>query len=142
MIRTFRDALRRRRLGLHHAWIWSRSTAPGPDGETRDERGARAFQALFGDGQPPPDGLIIADDMLTRGLLSAARSAGIAIGKDVRIASHANKGSPVLEEWADRLTRIEVDPDEIVEAMFDLLEAFMAGQSKGATCISIKPTLR
>jgi len=140
MIRTFENALRRRHLRLHDAWIWSRSAAPGRDGETRDVRGACAFQALFG-GHQHPDGLIIADDMLTRGLLSAARSAGIAIGRDVRIASHANKGSPVLAEWADRLTRIEVDPDEIVEAMFDLLEAFMAGRSDGATCISIKPKL-
>ena len=142
MVRIFKDALRRRHLRLHDAWIWSQSAAPGRDGETRDERGARAFQSLFGGGPVTPDGLIIADDMLTRGILVAARTAGVEVGRDVRIASHANKGSPVLEEWADRLTRIEVDPDEIVEAMFDLLEAFMAGRSKGATCISIKPTLR
>lgn len=142
MVHIFKDALKRRHLRLHDAWIWSQSAAPGRDGETRDERGARAFQALFGGGHKTPDGVIIADDMLTRGVLMAARTAGVEVGRNVRIATHANKGSPVLAEWAGRLTLIEVAPDEIVEAMFDLLEAFMAGRSAGAAYISIKPRLQ
>jgi DNA-binding LacI/PurR family transcriptional regulator len=96
---------------------------------------------LFG-ALPHPDGLVIGDDILTRELLTAAVGAGVRVGQYLRIASHTNKGSPTLREWAGRLTAIEVDPDEIVEAMFGMLERLMDGEEVEQQTVIVKPRIR
>ena len=141
-IQAFRDALQRRHLSRHDAWVWSRSLAPGRDGATRGDHGARAFQALFGGSQRVPDGLVITDDMLTRGLMLAAGNADLQVGRDLRIATHANSGSPVLAEWAHRLTHVEVDPDDIVDAMLGMLERLMNGEAIEKQTVFVKPSVR
>ena len=45
------------------------------------------------------------------------------------IASHANKDSDALADWEDKLILIEVDIQEIVEAMFSILERLMANDT-------------
>lgn len=141
-IRSFRDALQRRHLGRDDAWVWSRTLAPARVGATRDDHGARAFKTVFGGSGRVPDGLVITDDMLTRGLLLAAGTAGLQVGRDLRIATHANTGSPVLTEWADRVTRVEVDPDDIVDAMLGMLERLMMGEAVEEQTVVVKPVIR
>lgn len=125
---VFAESLAHLGLPQKEEWIWEDRTKLGEQTETRGQLGARALRALVGDRSAPhPDGLVIADDMLTRGVLAAARQQGLNLGETVKIASHANKGSPALEEWAGQLTLLEVDPDAIVEAMFGMLERLMNG---------------
>jgi DNA-binding LacI/PurR family transcriptional regulator len=75
----------------------------------------------------PPDGLIVMDDMITDGIMKALCDLNVRAGRDVRIATQGNAGSPILRCWEDRLTIIESDPARLVESMFETLDAILAG---------------
>jgi DNA-binding LacI/PurR family transcriptional regulator len=85
-----------------------------------------------------PDGLVIVDDMMTTGVLTAFRELGIAAGKDVKIASHSNATSPQLFGWERELLIWEVDAGEIVTAMFALLDRLMAGERPDEPTITVE----
>ncbi len=70
-----------------------------------------------------PDGVLSGDDMLTAGFLGAVHEAGVALGEVLQLATHANAGSPTLLGWEPKLIQLEVSPKEIIEQLFDLLEA-------------------
>ncbi len=100
--------------------------------ETHQQQGYKTALAVFASAEnapggvaAPPDGVVITDDMMTLGALAALQNQGIAPGRDVRIASHANIGSPALLGRESDLTLIEFDSSEVVVALFDLLEAAM-----------------
>ena len=88
-----------------------------------------------------PDGLVIGDDMMARGVLTALQSLGVEVGRDVKIATHANKNSPTLQQQSG-VTRLEIDPAEIVETTFSLLETLMNGQTPPAAEIVLPPRAR
>ena len=95
--------------------------------ETNQEQGYRTATEVFGATDcAPPDGIVITDDMMTSGVLVALHKRGIRVGQDVRIASHTNRHSPVLFGHEDALTLIEVDPEEIVRALFTHLDRLLA----------------
>jgi DNA-binding LacI/PurR family transcriptional regulator len=74
-----------------------------------------------------PDGIVSCNDMFTQGMMAAFRELGVCLNAQVRVASHANKGSSALLGVEKDLYLFEVDPAEIVQAMFTLLEAQMNG---------------
>lgn len=74
-----------------------------------------------------PDGLILSEDQLTRGALAEMELMGVQAGRDVQIASHANRDSPTLMGFEPRLHLIEIDPQDLVDAVFDTLETLMRG---------------
>jgi DNA-binding LacI/PurR family transcriptional regulator/DNA-binding transcriptional ArsR family regulator len=76
-----------------------------------------------------PDGLICTDDMLAQGALMALERHGRRVGEDIHVATQANRGSPALLAWEDRITRLEFDPAEIVATMFEALGALMRGET-------------
>ena len=88
-----------------------------------------------------PDGVVIDDDMMTRGALTTLGKLGLRVGRDIRIATHTNRGSTVLAGHEDELTLIEVDPAEIAEALFSLLETLGENQTPEQPVIEIKPHL-
>lgn len=139
-LRTFAAELRRHGLRRKSAWVWDHRAPNKDDGITREEQGNRAITDLFADGRKEyPDGLLIADDMMTRGALVALRQRGLAVGREVKIATHANTGSAVLHGYDTELTLIEVNLNEVVEAMFGMLERLMDGQDAGDVTVVIKP---
>jgi DNA-binding LacI/PurR family transcriptional regulator len=75
-----------------------------------------------------PDGLIIPDDIIASGACGRFAAEGIHSTKQLQIAVLANKGSSTLADWQESLILIELDPLEVVEAMFSLLESLMARQ--------------
>lgn len=77
----------------------------------------------------PIDGLLCEDDMFTRGALAALHQASIGLDGKLLIASHANKGSSALKSYENRLILLEIDPDEVVDAMFTLLEPMMKNKA-------------
>lgn len=89
-----------------------------------------------------PDGVFIAEDSTARGVLTAFQKLGIEIGKDVIVASHLNKGSDILLGHEDELILVDVDPAEIVQAMFNSLESLMRGDYMAETYILIHARLR
>ena len=108
------------------------------------EQGYDTAFTAFGPGTPPgarPDGIAVLDDMMALGALQALQQLGVRVGRDVRIATHANAGSPALLGWEDRLTCAEVDPGRLVEKMFALLEAMMEGQEPEERRVLLQPTL-
>ncbi len=76
---------------------------------------------------PLPDAVISTEDTATRGLVAALRQAGLQPGRDLRIVTSENKGSPVLDPYADGLTRIAFDPADVIRAALDMLGTLMDG---------------
>lgn len=77
-----------------------------------------------------PDGLLIADDIMARGVLSHFARQNILPGRDITVCSHANKGSFALAEWEDVLLRVEFDPEQMAAAIFAMLEDLMSGKPR------------
>lgn len=110
--------------------------------ETHQQQGYRTAYEVFDDpAHPRPDGIVINDDMMTSGALSALHRLGVRPGQDVLIASHANVGSPMLFGYQDQLLLVEVDPAEIVDALFDLLDRALAGQPLPPAPVRVAPRL-
>lgn len=108
---------------------------PVPQDEQQDfrEESARKFlsQSGWGNGGDSnghlPDGLLITDDVMASAILPILSSCGVRIGQDLKICSHANKGSETLANWESRIIRVEFDPEDMAAALFDVLEAAMGG---------------
>jgi len=94
---------------------------------TNQEQGFRAAFETF-EGEERPDGLVIMDDMMTRGALVVLEQKGLEIGRDVQIATHSNHGSSVLRPYEEQLARLEIDPAAIASAMFAMLESLIEGR--------------
>lgn len=166
-VTLFRAELESRGLAYDPAWVWEQHifepADPDQPFETHEEAGYRAMkQWLVASGQQVgvsgqqsavsdqpagvasqfPDGVLITDDMLTRGALVALRRAGVTPGRDVQVATHANKGSAALLGHETELIRLEVDPEEIARAMIGLLDKALAGQASPTDVVTIKPQLR
>jgi DNA-binding LacI/PurR family transcriptional regulator len=110
---------------------------------TLQEQGYRtALEVFGGGGTDKPDGIVSTDDMMAHGALVALQKLGVCVGEHVKIATHANRGSPVLLGWEDDLTVIEVDPAEIVQTMFEMLEMLMDGKTPPERRVSIKPRVK
>ena len=112
------------RLSLHYL--------PTPGGLTTASHQEQGFQTATEVFSSPrqewPDGLVISDDMMTQGALVAMRELRVRPGIDVKIASHANRGSPALIGLEKDLTLLEFDPAEIVNTAFSMLEDLMSGR--------------
>ena len=106
---------------------------------SHQEEGYGAVMRAFSDSSPiRPDGLVIVNDMMTLGVLAALRQIGIRPGIDIQIASHSNPGSPVLYGWENQLLLWQVDPEEIVTAMFAILDRLMAGETPDKPVVYIE----
>jgi len=92
-------------------------------------------------GKLPFDGLVSADDMFTRGALTALHQHSISFKNGLLIATHANRDSPALSGYAKDLILLEVDPVEVIDAMLKLLESMIRGGSKQIKKVYIKPHL-
>ena len=122
--RKGREAL----AALGCARIETLALGPGDVGEPRQRLGYLWGRALLARPAPEwPDGILSHDDMLTLGLLGAMHEAGVAPGRPIRLATHANADSPTLLGWEGSLIRLEVSPARIVARLFDLLEDAMDG---------------
>lgn len=89
-----------------------------------------------------PDGVIIADDMMTDGALVAFEELGIRVGKDLKVVTHANVNSPILFGRTKNLTVIEYNVAHLIQAMFSMLDILMTGQTPAEHTIYIKPAVR
>jgi DNA-binding LacI/PurR family transcriptional regulator len=74
-----------------------------------------------------PDAILSTDDMVTQGVLMAFQRRGVRVGADVRVATHANAGSPALLGWLPSLTRMEFDPGLLARVLFDTLTTLLDG---------------
>ncbi len=94
--------------------------------ESSQQQGYRSVMEVFGsDRSMWPDGIIIIEDMMTQGVLAAMSHMGIQPEIDVKIVTHANKGSTNFLGNPQGLTRIEYDPAEVVQRLLDILHSLM-----------------
>jgi DNA-binding LacI/PurR family transcriptional regulator len=80
--------------------------------------------------------------MMTRGALVALSKMGLRAGADIKVATHTNKGSTALHGYEEELTFIEIDPAQIVAALFSMLEMLMHGEAPPKPVVCIRPQLR
>ena len=80
--------------------------------------------------------------MMARGALVALSKLGLRPGTDIKIATHLNKGSTALHGYEGDLTIVEIDPAEIVAALFSMLETLMNGEKPAAPVVSVRAKLR
>lgn len=90
----------------------------------------------------PIDGLVSEDDMFTRGALTALHLSSIGLNDGLLIATHSNRDSSALKSYKDHLIFLEIDPKEVVDALFALLEPMMKNKSTLSKKIFIKAHLR
>lgn len=122
----FKSGLKKCSLEFHDDLIVSSETEIPP----RDYEifGFKAIELLWSK-QPRIDGVVILDDIMTRGAILALHKLGVGIGTKLQIASHANKDSTMLSSIQDNLVLLEIDPEEVADAMIDLLRDAMGGKA-------------
>ena len=91
---------------------------------------------------PWPDAVVSLDDTMTRGVITALQQAGLQPGRDLRIVTAANTGSPVLMPYAADLVAIEFDPAESVRAALAMLGTLMEGGTPESNPVLIAPKPR
>ncbi|HEX8835098.1 MAG TPA: GntR family transcriptional regulator, partial [Abditibacteriaceae bacterium] len=142
---AFLQALKKCGLQPDAAAIWHdeelRDDVLNPVSESNQSQGLRAAREVFGDVQSrgkkapvalPFDGLVIDDDLMTRGALTALSQLGLQPGRDIHIATHANRGAQTLLGYEEQLIRLEINPAEIAVALFGQLETLMDGKTPPA----------
>jgi DNA-binding LacI/PurR family transcriptional regulator len=122
-----------------HAWTPDRVTFPYG---TREEFGAGAVERVWTPCAPPVDAILFNDDTIARGAVLALRRLGACPGRDVQIATAANKGSPVLEGMEDGLILLEIDPAEQTRAAIEMLTVLIAGGRPAERIRTLQPALR
>ncbi len=101
--------------------------------------GYRQFKRMWASWDEKPDGIVCFDDHYTIGMLHAIDDMGIVMPDDLKIATLANKGD--ANPPAERVTRIESDPQKTATIMMKRLEQRMAGEIPKPNILKIKPRL-
>jgi len=127
----FRAALAEHGLPVVEQWI-RRSDSPSVPGS-----GWRAFREMWSarDDDEKPDGLLVTDDVLFRDVAMAILNSQIDVPGQLKIVTHANKGSGLSYPFP--VSFMEVDIDEWADAMVRKLIMLM--NQKPAT--STEPTV-
>ena len=144
---AFRDALKAAKLPYDAKLVWQLQNLTdevrAEPGVTNQEQGYRAAFETFGeDKNNAPDGLIILDDMMTRGALVALEQLNVSVGPgttDLKIVTHFNRGADTLSGHENEVTTIAVDAGEIAQAMFSMLETLIDGDKPDTSPILIAP---
>ncbi len=101
-----------------------------------------AREVFSGPQRTHPDGLFIADDMMTDGALVALQELNIRVGQDIKLVTIANTGSSTLFGRTQNISLLEFDPLQVAQAMFTMLDMLMLGQNMAENVTWIRPRLR
>lgn len=133
-VEFFREEVKRQGLSTHPEWQQGIEVT-GVDRVV--PAGARAFAALWRARAETPDGLVCTDDYVTTGALQGMREQGLEPGRDLRIASHANRGSAVLA--GEPVVKIEFDPADVARALLQTLHDLVAGRRNVPASVLVAP---
>lgn len=131
--------------GKLHRLTWQQSVSP--DAPTHEEMGRDAMLEIWQrfEDQPAssrPDGLIVTDDLLARGVLAGMHQLGLLPGRDIHIAATTNRGSPVLACYLHQLIQIEFDVSQIASTMLEMLGQLIAGKTPPQQHIKLRPVVQ
>ena len=134
--------LRERGIPFTAAAIDLRPYAVDPTREslTFEELGFLAMRNLLARGLNA-DTVVSMDDTLTRGALMAIAQAGLTVGKDLTVITHANRNTPTLAPYARDLILVEFDPEQLAVAAVDMLERLMMGRTPPNAIILVDPVV-
>ncbi|MFZ2657483.1 MAG: GntR family transcriptional regulator [Victivallales bacterium] len=138
-VEAFKKTMRMHRVAFKDELVWRRGKTDIC--ETNEQQGWRAVMELFKDrpASMRPDGIVSTDDMMTRGAVAALAELGIRFGEEVRIATHANRGSSALDLYKSKLRMVEFDIEELIELLLNTLDRVGKG-GKGVPKIQhLKP---
>ena len=121
--------------------FWTPDLIGAPYGD-REELGQLMIEHLWPKSHHPVDGLLLGDDTIARGAVTVLEHQGIKVGKDVLIATTANKGSPVLESLASKLILFEQDPLLQARAALDMLGTLINKERPPEPVKIVPPTMR
>ncbi len=115
-----------------------------PDGDGNGpffRLGTNAAKQLFvgDDKRSHPDGVLILDEAVAAGFLPAVQMMGLRLGQDVHVATHANLGVELLDPYVSSIHRLLIDPDEVFNAAFTMLDAAMKQPSILPDSVLIRP---
>src|SRR5579872_3156014 len=125
----FRDALKAQGLPLEQKLV--------VEGDYRIESGFRAGHALL---SHRPDGIYVANHLMTIGLLKAAEEMGLSCPDDFGLVSFDDY--PWLVVFRPKLTTVELPKHQLGSEAAKLLIARIGGDRKKATVIKLQPELR
>ena len=74
-----------------------------------------------------PDGLIVVDDVLCKGVLRAVLQLGLSLPEDIRLITYANKGVPL--PFHKPVTRVEFDLVEEARIAVDMMKTLIHGEN-------------
>ena len=101
--------------------MWIRTADPNTV-----ESGRRLCEDLLRVGDRP-DGLVINDDVLARGVLRALLDRHVNVPDDLAVITHSNAGSDGMD-FPVTLTCLETDPAEMIEKAAEMLVQLMSGR--------------
>ncbi len=127
-----------RAAGLRTRPEWAQIMCDRPGISYARRRVRETFGALWDAVAEKPDGLVCLDDYGTAAVIEELCDRGLVAGRELAIASHANKGLDLFH-GAD-VIRIEYDPAEIAMALVDALEARISGETDERALV-VRPRL-
>jgi DNA-binding LacI/PurR family transcriptional regulator len=110
---AFAKVLAENRIPLNERWV-RLDYHPHQVGGAWEE-----FRDIWTGSDEKPDGLLVTDDYLFRGVARAIGELNIRVPEQLMIMAHANRGA--IEEYPFPLWRIMVDPDAHARAQVDLM---------------------
>jgi hypothetical protein len=117
--KIFRDIMSQNHLKVVDEWI-----KPNLDTGTAISS-FNAFMELWYARAEKPDGLVILDDIIYGDTIVAILAAGVKVSKDLRIVTHANRGTQTLYPFP--VARMELDPGIIAEEKVKLMLKLLRG---------------
>jgi DNA-binding LacI/PurR family transcriptional regulator len=95
------------------------------EGGWRERHGYELFMRMWGKGKHP-DGIMVADDILCHGVLRAIQERQVALPRDLRLVTQANRGSDF--PYHRPMSRVEFDLDAWADKALRMLETLTRGQ--------------
>ncbi len=134
MSEPFRAQLERRGLPVRKQWI---STGIDPN---LSGAGWEAFREIWLAGNEKPDGLVVSDDMLLRGVLMATREFHVQIPEQLKLAKLSDRDS-LLAALAPGFT-YEIPVKKIIDLCVDFTEARLADPQAPVKLVSVPAVLQ
>lgn len=99
-----------------------------------------ALEVLQSDDRP--HGILIADDIMATGAMSALRRLGLEPGRDIEVVTFANAGSPVLVGYEEQIAPFIFDPMDFARTLFHLLDSMLEGSELNRKIYRVPPRRR
>jgi len=129
---TFCEEARANGIETRQQWM------PACKNRIVEQEGYDLFRKLW-EQKDRPDGILVADDVLCRGVLTAIQHANVNIPKELSLISQANKGSPLT--YHKKVTTVELDTAEIAREALDMMVALVRGEELDKKIVLVRPKL-